>query len=326
MRKTIYLFCLTSSLALAFENRAAFVVGEKVAGSIGFYDADGHRLGGTKVGSHPHEVVLSADQRTLYVADNGVLWMTETGSGENTVSIVDIASRKRVGTIDLGEYHRPHGIALDPQSGRLLVTTEKPSWLLSIDSVSRRILRRYDVQGKAPHIVQLGPAGHWAYVSNTDTGTLAAVDLHSGEVKLIPSGERPQGEAFSPDRQTLFVANSGGASISIFDTEKKRPLGSLATGQAPVRLAVTPDGKTLLYAAQEGRSVGFIDLATKKEVQQIPLAGRPVSISLSLDGNWAYSSVQEEDKIYVLSVPERKIVRVFETPKGTGPDPVVPLP
>ena len=93
-----------------------------------------------------------------------------------------------------------------------------------------------------------------------------------------------------------------------------------------MRLAVTPDGKTLLYAAQEGRSVGFIDLATKKEVQQIPLAGRPVSISLSLDGNWAYSSVQEEDKIYVLSVPERKIVRVFETPKGTGPDPVVPLP
>ena len=57
----------------------AFVVGEKVAGSVGFYDAQFKRLGGVKVGVHPHEMWLSADKRTLYVADNGVVWMTETG-------------------------------------------------------------------------------------------------------------------------------------------------------------------------------------------------------------------------------------------------------
>src|SRR3954470_21545167 len=96
-------------------------------------------------------------------------------------------------------------------------------------------------------------------------------------------------------------------------------------GKAPVRLVVTPDGGTLLYAAQEGRSVGFIDLKTRAEIGAVPLSGRPVSISLSLDGNLAYSSVQEQDKIYVLSVPGRTTVRIFETPKGTGPDPVVPL-
>jgi hypothetical protein len=64
----------------------AFVVGEKVAGSVGFYNAQFKRLRSVKVGVHPHEMWLSADKRTLYVADNGVLWMTETGPGENTVS------------------------------------------------------------------------------------------------------------------------------------------------------------------------------------------------------------------------------------------------
>jgi hypothetical protein len=86
-----------------------------------------------------------------------------------------------------------------------------------------------------------------------------------------------------------------------------------------------PDGKTLIYALQEGRSVGFADIESRKEIQQVPLAGRPVSISLSTDGRLAYSSVQEEDKIYVISVGERKVAGVYDTPKGTGPDPVIPL-
>ena len=131
----------------------------------------------------------------------------------------------------------------------------------------------------------------------------------------------------SPDGRTMFVANSGGNSISVFDLEKKnKNVGSIATsGKAPVRLVVSPDGKTLIYASQEGRTVGFADIASRKEIQEIPLGGRPVSMSLSLDGKLAYCSVQEEDEIYVISVADRKVVRVAHTPKGRGPDPVVPL-
>jgi DNA-binding beta-propeller fold protein YncE len=316
---------LALSITGAFGQKAAFVIGEKVAGSVGFYDSDGRRLTGVKLGSHPHEMVLSPDRRTLYVCDNGVLWMTETGSGENTVSIVDIESRTKTGVIDLGEYRRPHGITLDGRTGRLFVSTENPSCLLSVDPVSRKIVRKYDVQGKAPHIVQLGTGSVWAYVSNTDTGTLAAVNVASGEVKLTNIGERPQGMAFSRDRRMLYVANSGGTSIAAFDTAKNERIGQTATGKAPVRLVVAPDGKTLVYALQEGRSVGFADLTTGKEVAQIPLGGRPVSLTLSLDGRLAYSSLQEEDRICVISLADRKIVRTFETPKGTGPDPVFPL-
>jgi YVTN family beta-propeller protein len=315
-------FCTTA----VFGQRAAFVIGEKVAGSVGFYSADGNRQGGVKLGSHPHEMVFSPDRRTLYVADNGVVWMTEAGAGENTVSIVDIASRRRSGVIDLGEYRRPHGITVDPESGRLFVTTEKPSCLLAIDPVARKIVRKYDVVGEAPHIVQLGAGAVWAYVSNTGTGTLAAVQLSSGQVKLTPVGERPQGAAFSPDRKTLYVANSGGSSIAVFDTGKNEKIGNIPTGKAPVRLVITPDGKTAIYALQEGRSVGFADVATRKELQQVPLGGRPVSMTLSADGRLAYSAVQEQDKIFVISVAGRKIIRAFETPKGTGPDPVFPLP
>lgn len=305
---------------------AAFVVGEKLAGSIGFYDANFHRIGDAKVGGHPHEIVLTPDKKTLYVADNGVMWMTETGQGGNTVSIVDIASMRRTATINLGKFRRPHGITFDAGSDHVYVTTEKPSKLLVLDPKALKVVRTYDVKGEAPHIVMLGPKRKWAYVSDTDTGTLSAINLSSGEVISMPSGERPQGLAMSPDGRTIFAANSGGNSISIFNLAQKRNVGRIMTaGKAPVRVVVSHDGKTLIYALQEGRSVGFADIATRKELLEIPVGGRPVSMSLSLDGKLAYCSVQEQDEIYIISVANRKVVRIVHTPKGTGPDPVVPL-
>ena len=221
MRKLLLLLSCVLAVSASGQT-AAFVVGEKAAGSIGFYDAEFHRLGGAKVGTHPHEIVLTPDRKTLYVADNGVMWMTETGSGDNTVSIVDIASMKRTGTIDLGEFRRPHGITYDATSDHVYATTEKPSRLLVLDPKSLKVIRTYDVKGQAPHIVKLDHKREWAYVSNTDTGTLSAIKLGTDEVISMPSGERPQGQAMSPDGRTIFVANSGGNSISIFDLEQKK--------------------------------------------------------------------------------------------------------
>ncbi len=277
------------------------------------------------MGAHPHEMAFSPDGRTVYVTDNGVLWMTETGPGGNTVSIVDIRAEKNVGRIDLGEYRRPHGIAMDPKTGHLLVTTERPSALLVVDPRARKVLRKLATGGEAPHMVLPDREGRWAYVSNTNTGAIGAVDLESGQVKLIPVGARPQGAAFSPDFTRLYVANSGGASITVIDTRKKKAIGEIACGKGPVRLAVTPDGGTIVYALQAGEAVGFANAKTLKQEAEAPLTGQPVSLTLSLDGRTAYSSVQSQDKIFVLSIAGRKVERVIEAPKGSGPDPFLPL-
>jgi len=159
MRTIISAFIVLAHASVAFGQQPAFAVGEKMAGSIGFYDAQFKRLGGVKVGAHPHEVRLSADGKTLYVADNGVVWMTETGPGENTISVVDIPSRRRTAVIDLGEFRRPHGLTVDETSGRLWVTTEHPSRLLSIDRASDfHILHRFvhDFFGLTIHLVRYG--------------------------------------------------------------------------------------------------------------------------------------------------------------------------
>ncbi len=308
------------------DERPALAVVEKISGSVGFYTAEGKRIGGVQVGVHPHEIILSPDRRYAYVSDNGILWMTNPGEGGNTISIIDLKSMKKAGVISLGNYRRPHGMDVDPKTGRLVVTIENPDGLLLVDLSERKVLRKYDVQGGDPHMVTLSRDGQHAFVSNTTTNTIAAVHLDTGKVTLIPTDARPQGGTLSRDGKRYYIANAEGNSIAIIDTEKKQRIGTIKCGRGAARVALTPDGKTLVYNLGEGgNAVGFADVASLKETTVLPIGGRPLSLTLSSDGRFAYLGVQDQDRIVVVSVPERKIVRVIETPKGAGPDPALPL-
>jgi YVTN family beta-propeller protein len=311
--------------ALPAAGQVDLLVGEKVSHSVGFYRADGARVVSIPVGKHPHELALSPDGKYLYVSDNGMLWMTDPGEGGNTISIIDMARRKRIGVIDLGKYHRPHGLDLDPRLGRLVVTVENPDGLLLVDPKTRRILRFYELKGGAPHMVKLSRDGEWAYCSNAKTATLAAIRLADGEIKPIAIGARPQGSVLSKDGTQLYVTNSDGNSISVIDTRKKQVVSTIATGKGPGRIWLTPDEKQLVYNLQPGEAVGFADVRSGKEIATVPLPGPPLSLNLSPDGATGYAAVQSLDYICVISIAGRKIVRILETPKGAGPDAVIAM-
>ena len=152
------------------------------------------------------------------------------------------------------------------------------------------------------------------------------MNLQTGEVKVIPVGERPQGMAFSPDGRRLYVTSMTGNSIGIIDTQAKTRIGDIPTGKGPVRIMVTPDGKTLIYALQAGEAVGFANPETRREEAQVKLTGQPVSLTLSADNRYAFSAVQSQDKIFVIPLASRKIEKIISTPAGSGPDPYLPLP
>jgi len=320
------LILLLAAGVLTAADKPAFAVVEKVAGEVGFYTAEGHRISGVKVGTHPHEIVLSPDKRHAYVSDNGILWMTYAGEGGNTISVIDLEARSKVDVISLGEYRRPHGMDIDKRTGNLVITVENPDGLLLVDPRQGRVLRKYDIQGEDPHMVLLDAKGEWAYVSNVGTSELAAVHLSSGQVKLMPVDARPQGAIFSPDGKLIYLTCSDGNSIVVLDAVRHKRLGTIKTGKGPGRVALAPDLRTLVYNLQPGEAVGFADLEAQREVAQVPLGAKPLSLTLSADGSLAFVGLQEVDKIAVISVPEKKVLRMLDTPQGAGPDPVLPLP
>lgn len=311
--------------ALAASERADLLVVEKKNNSVGFYSSSGRRVAAVLVGETPHEVAISRDGRFAFVSDNGVLWMDYEGPGGNTLSIIDLQSRRKVGIVPLGKYHRPHGITMDPGSSRAFVTSENPDGVVLVDLDARAVIQGFDTGGTDPHMATFGKDGRWVYVSNTGSGTVGAVHAASGELQLIEVGKGPQGSLLSGDGSTLWVTCLDEARIDIIDTAAKTRVGSIATGQGVNRVVATPDERLLVYSLQAGHAVGIADIDRREEVAQVALGGAPLSISLSRDGRFAFAGVQDSDQIWIVSVADREVVQVIDTPPGMGPDPVVEI-
>ncbi|MEZ5363267.1 MAG: hypothetical protein R2748_13225 [Bryobacterales bacterium] len=193
------------------------LISQKGAKSVAWYSLGGELLEEVPVSDHPHEIVLSPDGRRLYVTDNGVMQIENAGEGGNKVSIIDVLNRAKGGQIDLGKWHRPHGVDLCAD-GSLLVTTENPDQLLVIDLDKLQIRHEYATGGETPHIVKCSRDSRFAFVSNARSGTVAKVALDSGERELVETGARPEGSTLSKDGSKLYVAHRDADKVVIIDT------------------------------------------------------------------------------------------------------------
>lgn len=299
------------------------LVSQKASKSVAWFTLDGELLAETSVSDHPHEIVLSPDGKTLYVTDNGVMQIENAGRGGNKVSIIDMDKRERTGEIDLGEYYRPHGLALCAD-GTLLVTTENPDQLLIVDRDTRQ-WRNFGTGGETPHIVQCSNDSAYAYVSNARSRTVAKIELATGEHQLVETGDRPEGSTLSKDGSKLYVAHRDADKVVIVDTADWKVLGEVATGDSPVRVGLTGDEKMMAYGLFGDGAVGFASLETMKEIGQVKLAGPAVSMEMMADGVTATTCAQDEGVCYVVNVPERKILYTVKTKEGAGPDPALLL-
>jgi YVTN family beta-propeller protein len=324
---------LLASLALLAES-PAYLILQKGTSSVAYYSTDGKLESTVPVGHRPQQMVLSTDGRYLYITCHGTLKSENPGktanpgktqnpgSGGNSISIVDINARKKIADISLGEFRRPHGIDLNPATGHLVVTTELPDQLLLIDPVKRTVLRHFATAGTTSHMVTLGPGAKWAFVSNSGSSNVSAIDMSTGASKLIATGNRPEGSALSRDGKELYVCNRGGNSITVIDTATQSAVATFPTGKGPVRIAVTPDGNTLVYALMQDRKIGFADPRTRAQTDYMILPETPVSLRLAPNGLHAFSSAEDSDVVYIISMTYKRIIQDIHTADGAGPDTV----
>ena len=88
-------------------------VGLHLANKVRAFRMDGEILGTVNVGSRPAQIALTADGRTLVVANRG----------DASLSIVDTSTQAETDRIALGADH-PHGVAVDDGGQRAFVSCE----------------------------------------------------------------------------------------------------------------------------------------------------------------------------------------------------------
>lgn len=293
---------------------------QKLDNSLGIYEAEsGRSVARVETGVKPHEFAVSADGKFAYVTDYGVDGWQGDEPGGNTITIVDLAARKAVGTIDLGRYRRPHGIVRG-RSGVLYVTVDQPAALLVVDVKKRRVATAMPTTGKKPHMVLVNAEERKAWTADVGSGTVTIYDLfYKRQVDQTEVGGAPQGMALTADEKRLFVATSGDVVVwmDAMTGKVRRSIGMLG---GVSRLALSPDGRYVYASLQRSGEVAVLDARLALEVRRAKVGMGVEGLVVDASGQWLYVAAQDEDKIHVLAVPELVEERVIPTAKR--PDPV----
>ncbi|MFW5947871.1 MAG: hypothetical protein ACOCUW_05205 [Gemmatimonadota bacterium] len=289
------------------------LVVNKSGSSLSFLDGrTGRSVATVETGYAPHEVAVSPDGRWAYVTDYGT--GPEPGS---TVTIVDVAARARVGTIDLGEHTRPHGVAVVDDGG-VWVTTEGSRHVLRLDPETRSIELEAETGQDVTHMVVAATSRGRVFTANIGSGSVTAVDAATGRVVAqLETGAGAEGLALSPDGERVYVTNRSAGTLSEIDVATATVTRSLPVGEFPIRVELLPDGSKALVSNAQANEVAVVDLAEWEVERRIPVGEMPVGIEVVPDGSRAFVANTGADRISVIDLRTWQVVGQVEA----GPEP-----
>jgi YVTN family beta-propeller protein len=138
------------------------------------------------VGKGPEGFDVSPDGKEIWAAN----------SQDGSVSVIEVASKKVVQTIDAGTKHS-NRLKFTPDGKLALVSDAGASDLIVLDVAARSVKKRVTV-GRGPEGVLVAPDGSRAFVATAEDNSVAVVDLKSLEVTgHIATGKGPDGLAWA---------------------------------------------------------------------------------------------------------------------------------
>ncbi len=274
------------------------------------------------VGVGPHEVAVSPDGKTAVVCNYG------SRTPGNSLSIVDLTTRKVTKTIDLGEYKRPHGIMYFADGKRIVVTSEVAKKLLIVDLEKGEVTSAIDTNGEVSHMVVLSPDQKRAYVPNLGSASISVIDLESERfIARVDTGEGAEGADVSPDGKEIWVGNRAANNVTIVDAATLKVVHTMDCPTFPIRCKFTPDGKYVLVSNGSSGDVVVFDAKSRKEVKRISMELKalegtkdrlfsdrfgdppvPVGILIPPDGRHAYVANTNADIITVIDLKTFEII------------------
>jgi len=259
-----------------------------------------------------HELIASPDGRTAYVPIYGDSGVGRPGSDGRAIDVIDLVSRRRLATIDLGRAERPH-CAQFGRDGRLYVTTELSQSLAVIDPRTNAVVERIPTGQPESHMLALSRDGRRAYTSNVGAGTVSVIDLASRKLlAVIPVSANAQRIALSSDERWLFTADQKEPRLAVIDTRTNAvarfvPLPGIAYGTAP-----TPDGRFLLAALSKANQAAVVDLASWQVARTIELPRAPQEVLIRPDGAVAYVSCDASGKVAEIDLRRWTVARLID--------------
>lgn len=140
------------------------------------------------------------------------------------------------------------------------------------------------------------------FVAELGNNSLGVVDVATGKVfRTITGFREPQGVAYVPFTDTVYVANGGDGSVQVLRGDDLSVIGRIELGNDADNVRVDAARHRVLVGYGEG-ALAVIDPATRSKVGDIRLKGHPESFQIDETGNQVFVNVPDAREITVVDL------------------------
>lgn len=329
--RSSFILALLSTLAAALPaasldlnnptGTSGLVLIDKLGHRVRFFDpATFKEISNLDVGVTPHDLAFSPDHKTVYTPVYGDGIYGRNPNPGHTIAIIDLASRKMTGMIDVSPYQAPHGIQVDA-AGMLYVTCDLSRKMLVIDPKKQAIAAAIDTEGTG-HWLAVLPDGSKAYVTNkTDRLFVSVIDLKARKlVGRVPAPNGTEGIVASPDGKRVLVADHVEPAILVIDASTDAVVDKIAikgNTKGMYKVRYTPDGSKVLAMNSTEGLINIFSAANLHADQQVLTVGKaPMGFAFAPDGKTALIANHGDGTVSVIDLEKSRVVSSFVA--GTG--------
>jgi hypothetical protein len=174
-----------------------------------------------------------------------------------------------------------------------------------------------NVKGRIDHM-DVDVRGKRLFVAGLENGTLEVVDLKAGKwLRSVPGLKAPQGVAYVPALNKVFVANENDDTLKVFRGDTLELLHTIRLDLGANRVTYDPRSKKL-YVGYGGASakkdygeVGVIDAQNDKHIGDIQVGVRPAEILMDKSGQTLFVFDSVGSKIHVIDARKGQILSTW---------------
>jgi hypothetical protein len=156
-----------------------------------------------------------------------------------------------------------------------------------------------EVRGRIDHLA-IDLARDRLFVAELGNNSLGVVDLGAGKlVRRIGNLDEPQGIAYDPATDTVFVADAGDGLVHRFAGADLMPLEPVQLGADADNVRLDPEADRVVVG-YGGGALALIDAASGKPATEIRLPGHPESFQLEHSGPRIFVNVPGARQITVV--------------------------
>jgi len=176
-----------------------------------------------------------------------------------------------------------------------------------------------NVKGRIDHM-DVDVKNKRLFVAGLENGSVEVVDLQAGNwLKSIPGFKKPQGIAYVPSLNKLFVASGDDGMLRVFRGDTLELMDAIKLDLGPNRVAYDPHTQ-LLYVGYGGKDagkdygeIGIIDAKTDKHLGDVKVAAHPSELLLDHSGKRLYVFVSIASVVQVVDTAKREVVSTWPT-------------